>query len=644
MIDSSRTQYNLGIVCILLFSAWIAVYHLDRESIWYDEGFTAFVIYHDGDAPDGIRSALRYGADSAVNLFERARGDVHPLLYYALLDVWTLIMGETVWILRLPSVFFGLIALSATYALGRELFDRPTGLIATLILGVSHFFIYYNREARMYTLFVAVAVLLILATIRWLHQPTLRPASIMGVLMGLILHTHYIGVFIVLALLLYQAYFSIREQKFMGIRRWLLPHTIGFIVFMPWLPFAIEQLTGHPNGPLGVVVFPTEWGTVTWLWDIVTSSHGGLYFIGLIIGGGIMLLHQRCIQHHMILLFLCFIITPLGLLLINGTGRAVLVVRYILVSVPPLTLVCAFGLRHLATMPSLLGRFKLQPMGTLISLFVLGWLVITQLTTYPFYWADKPRWKEALEQLRDVRQSDEPAIIDFAPHNVATYYARQFDLKRGITIDIGWDDFIPEQVHEFVSRFDRANSVWAILPSDSPKTWYAISELAKGRTIGYQDTVQNMIMYRFDRTDTETSATLDLSFYTGGFGQLLAYQSGIGHHYYADVGSEFCFPIQLDALQNIEDDWHLLVSLTQGFNTSRAESTFDLPAFREGDLYEENLCLNVPTNVPRGPYLLRVSLVHDLGHHHQPVVQSDTDLYWGFYIGVAWVSVDVPSG
>lgn len=642
MIDSSRASYSFGIVLVLLVSAWIALYHLDRESIWYDEGFTAFIVHDDMDAPSGLRETGRYIVDSAINLFERARSDVHPLFYYVLMDGWTLAMGESTWVLRIPSVFFGLLALSATFALGRELFDRPTGLIASLILGISHFFIYYNREARMYTLFVAITVLLMLATVRWLRQPTLRHALMMGVLMGLLLHTHYIGIFIIATLLVYQAYYFSREHQFVGVGRWLIPHIIGFVVFLPWLPFAIEQLTGHPNGPLGQVVFPTEWGTVTWLWDIMTSSHGGLFFIGWLGGGALFLLRQRHIQHHLLLLALWFVVTPLGLLLVNETGRAVMVVRYVLVSLPPLTLLCAFGLRHISTSPSLFSRFKIQPVGLIISTFLMAWIIMTQLTTYSYYWHNKPRWKEAFEQLQAVRESDEPALIDLIPHNVATYYARHYDVMRGISIDIGWNDFVPEQLYDFIDRFESADSVWAILPSDSPKTWYAVSKLAEGRTIGYQDSVQNMLVYRFDHTDTDPITPLTLSFYDSVLGQLLSYQSGIGHHYFANVGDEFCFPMQLEALQDLDADWQLHISLTQGYQASRAQTTLDLPSLEESDRYDENICLDIPADAPRGPYLLRIALKHSSGVQ-QPVVESETDLLWGYFIGMAWVSVDVPS-
>ncbi len=642
MAHIPRAGYYMGMVAVLLLSAWIAVFHLDRESIWYDEGFTAFIVHHDADEPDGLRQSARYVIDSLAGVFERGRGDVHPLLYYYALDIWTLVMGEAVWLLRLPSIFFGLIGLAAMYSLGRTLFDRPTGLLAALLLGIAHFYIYYNREARMYTLLVALTILLMLAMVRWYRQPTVRNGLIMGVYMGLLMHTHYIGALVIIGMLLFQAYYFIRERAFMGVGRWLLPHVTGFIVFLPWLPFALEQLTGHPNGPLGVVVFPTEWGTVTWLWDIMTSSHGGLFFIGFIIGGGFLCLRQRNAQHAMILLVLWFVVTPLGLLAINATGRAVLVARYTLVSLPALMLVAAYGLRHLTTSPSILSRFKLQTAGGIVGIFILAWLIITQVTTYSVYWGDKPRWEDALEQLQAERQSDEPAILDFIPHNVATYYARQYDFKRGISIDVGWNDFVPEQLYDFVDRIDSADSIWAILPSDSSKTWYTLPQLAEGRTIGYRDSVQNMVFYRFDRIDTLTNATLDLSFYAGGFGKLLDFHSGIGHRYYAETGSEFCFPIKLEALQDVGDDWHLLVSLTQGFNTPRAEATFDLPAFTTGDVYDETLCLDIPADSPRGPHLLRIAMQHEFGFH-QPVVESEEDLFWGFFIGMAWVSVDNPS-
>jgi uncharacterized membrane protein len=99
-----------------------------------------------------------------------------------------------------------LISLSATYALANRLFDRRTALIAALLLAVSHFFIYYSREARMYSLFMAIATLCMWAYLRWMHKQSRGRTIAYGLCMGLLLHTHYIGVFIILAQLIHQLY------------------------------------------------------------------------------------------------------------------------------------------------------------------------------------------------------------------------------------------------------------------------------------------------------------------------------------------------------------------------------------------------------------------------------------------------------
>jgi 4-amino-4-deoxy-L-arabinose transferase-like glycosyltransferase len=629
-------------VAVLLLGAWVAVFHLDRDSIWYDEGFTAYIVHDDHPEPDGIRETLRYFVGSLVGVFERGRGDVHPLLYYGIIDIWTWFMGDSVWMLRLPSVFFGLIGLSATYTLGRTLFDRPTGLLGALLLSVAHFYVYYNREARMYTLLVVLAVLFLLAMIRWYRQPTIRHSLIMGLAMGLLMHTHYIGAWVILTALLFQAYAIIRRHTAITLGHWLLPHLIGFIIFLPWLPFTIEQIITHPNGPLGQAVASTTWGTLVWLWDMMTTRHAGILLAGFVLGGGIFTLRRRHIQDAVVLLVLWFLVPSIGLLLVHESGRAVFVARYLLVSLPALMLIGAYGLRHITSTPSLLSRLKPANLRYGFGLIILVWLIIAQLTMYSTYWDDKPRWQDALASLQDTRQADEPAIINLPPHHVATYYARHYAFTQGIAIDIGWADFVPEQLQDFVARLRSADAIWAILPSDSDKTWHTLHSLAEGRTIGYRDSVQNMLFYRFDQSDTSTLAQFDFGFYNDNLGRFINVTSTIGHHYYAETGTQFCFPLQLEASQAVTDNWHLLISLTQGYNTPHVEITQDLPALAAGEPYDETLCLDIPVDTPRGPHLLRVAL-RNSDRVHQPVVESDQNLFWGYFVGMAWVSVDHPT-
>lgn len=645
--DLSKTLALWLMLAIVLLSAFIGLYHLQEDSLWYDEGFTAYILHDDMPQPDGWRETARYLVDSALNMFNRARADVHPILYYGLMDGWTLIMGESVFVLRLPSLFFAMISLCATYALGNYLFDRRIALIAALILAVSHFFIYYSREARMYTLFMAIASLCMWTYLRWMHKPSMRRAIVYGLCMGLLLHTHYIGVFIIFAQIIHQVYHALRYRK-VHLLRWIVPYVVGFIIFLPWMPFALEQLRSHPTGPLGQTVFPSEWGTVTWLWDIITSTHGGLYAVAFLLGGGLMLLiRQRDLQDKMLLLLLWFLVIPAALFAVNALGSAVLVVRYVLVILPALMLITAFGIRHLGTAPSLIDRlirvgFKAAPTGLLfpaIGIVIIVWICLAQLTTYSYYWAEKPRWKDAIQEVAQTRTSLEPALVDFAPHNVATYYDRQYHLRRGISIDIGWRDFVPEELATIIEKLGSSASIWAILPSDSAKTWQALFILRQGREIAYRDTVQNMIFYRFDLAAEDNLAQVNFGYYIDGRGRILDYQTDIGHHWYANIGEEFCFDLRLAVLQDIAADYALEASLTQGFNTVRAQIRQALGTQSAGDEIRQNLCMELPADSPRGPYLLRLSLRDSFGVY-APVVESTQDLYFGHYLGVAWVSVD----
>ena len=52
--------------------------------------------------------------------------------------------------MRLPSIIAGTLAIPALYLLGRELYDRRTGLVAAAFGAASPLLIWYSQEARMY--------------------------------------------------------------------------------------------------------------------------------------------------------------------------------------------------------------------------------------------------------------------------------------------------------------------------------------------------------------------------------------------------------------------------------------------------------------------------------------------------------------
>src|SRR5688572_14329457 len=132
-----RGWVNLLFVAIIVSIFGLVLSGIERDSFWLDEGWTAWTIRDEPRDIDSWRDAIRFVRASIFTTFERVRSDVHPPLYFLLLDGWSLVAGESQFALRLPSVFMGTLALAGMYAVAAQWFNRQTALIAVLLLGTS---------------------------------------------------------------------------------------------------------------------------------------------------------------------------------------------------------------------------------------------------------------------------------------------------------------------------------------------------------------------------------------------------------------------------------------------------------------------------------------------------------------------------
>ena len=91
--------------------------------------------------------------------------DIHPPFYYALLHLWIALLGPDAVAVRLLSVFAGTLTVPLLYQVGRRLADDQVGMLASLVMAIAPFHVYYSQEVRMYGLVTLLGLLSVYAVL-----------------------------------------------------------------------------------------------------------------------------------------------------------------------------------------------------------------------------------------------------------------------------------------------------------------------------------------------------------------------------------------------------------------------------------------------------------------------------------------------
>ena len=118
---------SVALWLVLLMALGLRLYRLDGQSLWYDEGVSAFMTTRD---PAEIARA--------------AAADIHPPLYYWLLAAWAVPFGRGELALRGFSVVCGVLGVWVTWRLGRTHYGEAVGLVAAALLALSPLAVQYG--------------------------------------------------------------------------------------------------------------------------------------------------------------------------------------------------------------------------------------------------------------------------------------------------------------------------------------------------------------------------------------------------------------------------------------------------------------------------------------------------------------------
>lgn len=163
---------------ILALAFALRLVNLGVEPFWGDEALSFDIV-------------KRYQGDIAGLVDYLREIEVHPPLYYILLEYWSRIFGLTEVAAKALSVLFGTALVGLVYHAGRRLFPGTKyGLWAAFIVAILPMQIEYSQEARPYVIFVFFGVWHILSLWQYLRMRGYRylTQAVVSAVVGMYLH------------------------------------------------------------------------------------------------------------------------------------------------------------------------------------------------------------------------------------------------------------------------------------------------------------------------------------------------------------------------------------------------------------------------------------------------------------------------
>lgn len=368
--QTHRWRLRLLLTGILLLAWGLRLYALEAQSMWTDEGLSLY------RAQLTLPAVLR----GLIVIDGVATQDTNPPLYFLLLFAVRLLVGDSIFSLRLVGVLWGLLNIPLIYQLGKRLLGVWPGVGAAFFLAISPLHVWQSQEMRNYTVLLFFSMLSVWALVcfgqsiatgvRWHWLVLWGAAGVAAIL------SHYFGIFVfafgLLALLIIGLQHHLVRRLpgwvwgtavllcllLLGVAGYLLPRFLAERQFdFAFVPLA--DLLSHTATAFGLGIVPGFLGAWWRVWPAWL----------LALGGGLVAWRQG--KRADVILLAGYLLVPLLLLyalsalspLYNGP-------RHLIMSLPPLLMLMAAGL----FLPERYGRVPGMVLAALVIISQLAWL------------------------------------------------------------------------------------------------------------------------------------------------------------------------------------------------------------------------------------------------------------------------------
>jgi 4-amino-4-deoxy-L-arabinose transferase-like glycosyltransferase len=311
------------------------------QALYGDEIFTYDIV-----TQNGLLDVLR----------EVRQTSITPPLHYAV--GWSAVqLGDPITAIRLPSLILGTATVPLVFAIGRRAVGPGAALVATALMALSPFAVWYGVEARAYATMVFAVAVSMYGLLRALDSE--RPARawwlVFVIASASALYAHYTAAFVLAT----QVAWGLWSSR--GSGRWrevALAGCLVFVAYLPWVPFYLDQ-RGNPGiyaidalfpltlesaleSPLNLVVGQpfTEWNT---LLGPVGTAVLGLAGAVVVAGAAIAVRSGRpapegWVPNRALLVAGLALATPVGLIVYAALGTSLYAPRNLSASLPAICL------------------------------------------------------------------------------------------------------------------------------------------------------------------------------------------------------------------------------------------------------------------------------------------------------------------
>jgi hypothetical protein len=346
--------------------------------------------------------------------------------------------GDSESALRLPSVFAGTLLVPATYLLARRTFDTATAVIASLLVAISPFAVWYSQEVSPYSLLLLFVTLQAWLAQRAAERARLSDWLLLSLVTSLSLYTHYVAALASIAVYSWIALeLGLQARQRLDRRasaaRFLGLATSGMLVVLamtPWLPEI------HAFLAAGAAPQASKYLVAGRPFDNLASQLDALGIGWLMAAIAMVGIWSACRRRSLILIF-SFGIPLLVWTLVLRAGALVVLSRYLAESWPALVILSAAGVTTLAALATRRRQGRARIIAGVLALVLVGEATPTLLR---WYGEPKDDWRGAARLIGSRSSPGSPVLAmgsgsDWAAPSIGWYLTR--DRRPMLVLDAG---------------------------------------------------------------------------------------------------------------------------------------------------------------------------------------------------------------